>query len=69
MGEALAALHRRCTDLRFLGSYPRATVPAGSGASSPPVAAPVRGQERTDYDAAARWLSALREVPGEALPS
>ncbi|HEY2193525.1 MAG TPA: prephenate dehydratase [Actinomycetospora sp.] len=68
MGEALAALHRRCTDLRFLGSYPRARVPAGSTAPSPPVAPPVPGQEGADYDAAARWLTALREVPGEALP-
>ena len=44
-------------------------MPAGSTASSPPVAAPVRGQESADYDAAARWLTALREVPGEALPT
>ena len=28
MGEALAALHRRCDRVRFLGSYPR----AGNGA-------------------------------------
>jgi prephenate dehydratase len=68
MGEALAALHRRCTELRFLGSYPRAVVPPGSTAPSPPVAPPVAGQERADYEAAARWLTALREVPGEVLP-
>jgi prephenate dehydratase len=68
MGEALAALHRRCTELRFLGSYPRAGVPPGSTAPSPPVAPPVPGQEVADYEAAARWLTALREVPGEALP-
>lgn len=67
MGEALAALHRRCTELRFLGSYPRATVPSGSTAPSPPVAAPVAGQETADYDAAAGWLNALREVPDDAL--
>jgi prephenate dehydratase len=69
MGEALAALHRRCTELRFLGSYPRATVPSGSTAPSPPVAPPVPGQQGADYDAAARWLTALRAVPGEPLPS
>jgi prephenate dehydratase len=67
MGEALAALHRRCTELRFLGSYPRATVPPGSTAPSPPVAPPVAGQETADYDAAAGWLNALREVPDDAL--
>lgn len=67
MGEALAALHRRCTELRFLGSYPRATVPPGSTAPSPPVAPPVQGQGTVDYDAAARWLNALREVPDDAL--
>lgn len=60
MGEALAALHRRCTDLRFLGSYPRAEVPASSTAPSPPVAAPVPGQGAGDYEAAAAWLDALR---------
>lgn len=66
MGEALAALHRRCTDLRFLGSYPRAEVPASSTAPSPPVAAPVPGQDVADYEAAAAWLHALRapEPPG-----
>jgi prephenate dehydratase len=67
MGEALAALHRRCTELRFLGSYPRATVPPGSTAPSPPVAPPVAGQGTADYDAAAGWLNALREVPDDAL--
>ncbi|MFC5062746.1 prephenate dehydratase [Actinomycetospora atypica] len=60
MGEALAALHRRCTELRYLGSYPRAEVPASSTAPSPPVGAPVPGQGAADYEAAAAWLDALR---------
>jgi prephenate dehydratase len=67
MGEALTALHRRCTDLRFLGSYPRATVPSGSTAPSPPVAATVAGQGPEDYAAAEDWLRALRAV--RSLPS
>src|SRR5829696_2346413 len=31
MGEAMAALHRRCDRVRFLGSYPRATNGASDG--------------------------------------
>lgn len=33
--EALAALHRRCDDLRFLGSWAAATPSAGSGPDDP----------------------------------
>ncbi len=53
MGEALAALHRRCDHVRFLGSYPR----AGSGAASPSSApvGPLGG-----WVAAQEWLAALR---------
>jgi len=29
----------------------------------------VPGQQGPDYDAAARWLTALREVPDEPLPT
>ncbi len=52
VGEALAALHRTCADVRVLGSYPRAD---GSAAQ---VAA---GTADGDYDAAAGWLAGLRE--------
>ena len=40
MGEALAALRRGCTDVRFLGSYPQAVAPEApsSRARSEPVA-------------------------------
>jgi prephenate dehydratase len=49
--DALAALHRRCSELRFLGSYPRAdrvrtTVLSGSTDS--------------DYAAASAWLDQVR---------
>src|SRR5918998_5052263 len=38
MGEALAALHRRCDEVRFLGSYPRANgVATGRGVGAPAV--------------------------------
>jgi prephenate dehydratase len=52
VGDALAALHRRCHELRFLGSYPKAD---GS-----PTAA---GADNTDaaYAAADRWLSDVRD--------
>lgn len=46
VAEALAALHRRCTDLRFLGSWPAAVPDPGS----PP---PPPGD-------AARWVSSMR---------
>jgi prephenate dehydratase len=52
VGDAIAALHRTCADVRYLGSYPRkdghqAPIPAG----------------RTDpeFGAAASWLRTIRE--------
>lgn len=35
VAEALAALHRRCTELRFLGSWPAASPEAGSAPPAP----------------------------------
>ena len=60
MGEALAALYRRCDDVRFLGSYPR----AGNGAASPSSGpeGPLGGSD--GFAAAQEWLAALRA--GEA---
>lgn len=55
MGEALAALHRRCTEVRFLGSYPRAGV---LGAEPPPPPDP--GHVPDEWARAARWLAAVR---------
>ncbi|MBE1550468.1 prephenate dehydratase [Mycobacterium sp. OAS707] len=46
VAEALKALHRRCADVRFLGSWP-----TGSAAGSTP----------PELDEAARWLTQLRE--------
>ncbi len=45
VAEALRALHRRCADVRYLGSWPTGE-PAGAG---PP-----------QWDEASRWLSRLR---------
>jgi prephenate dehydratase len=45
VAEALKALHRRCTDVRYLGSWP-----TGDLAGAPP----------PQWDDAARWLSGLR---------
>jgi len=47
VAEALKALHRRCADVRFLGSWP-----TGSAAGSAP----------PQLDEASRWLTQLREV-------
>ena len=50
VAEALKALHRRCTDVRYLGSWP-----TGDIAGAPP----------PQSDDAARWLSGLREGPAQ----
>jgi prephenate dehydratase len=47
VGDALAELHRRCTWVRFLGSYPR------TGESRP-------GPDPTGFTGAREWLSAVR---------
>jgi prephenate dehydratase len=51
VGDALAALHRRCRELRFLGSYAKAD-------GVPSSVAP--GNAEADYAAATDWLKALR---------
>ncbi|OIN81941.1 prephenate dehydratase [Mycobacterium malmoense] len=51
VAEALKALHRRCADVRYLGSWPTGSA---AGVVPPPV------------DEAARWLARLREgKPGQ----
>lgn len=47
VGDALAELHRRCTWVRFLGSYPR------TGAPRP-------GPDQAGFTAARQWLRAVR---------
>ncbi|TAL17428.1 MAG: prephenate dehydratase [Frankiales bacterium] len=51
VGEALAALHRTCAEVRVLGSYPRAD---GAAASVP------AGTSDADFRAAGAWLERLR---------
>ena len=51
VGDALAALHRRCDDLRFLGSYPKA-----EGTSS----TVQEGNTDADFTAAWAWLAHVR---------
>ncbi|WP_328311042.1 prephenate dehydratase [Actinomycetospora sp. NBC_00405] len=64
MGEALAALRRRCTDVRFLGSYPRARLdgPRGDAVSGRGEQEP--GQTLKDHAEAASWVAALRDGTG-----
>jgi prephenate dehydratase len=52
VGEALAALHRVCDDVRFLGSYPRA-----DGRENKPV--PDSAGDAA-FDRAATWLETIR---------
>jgi prephenate dehydratase len=60
MGEALAALHRRCDRVRFLGSFPRAAGSAEpvSGVGAPAV--PLSGASPAAYRAAFEWLADVR---------
>jgi prephenate dehydratase len=52
VGEALAAMKRLCADVRFLGSYPAAdNIPLNERA----------GTKDGDFEAANRWVAALRE--------
>ena len=51
VADALAALHRRCQELRFLGSYPKADgTPTIAGADN----------ADADYAAAAAWVTKVR---------
>ncbi|SFN17050.1 prephenate dehydratase [Pseudonocardia ammonioxydans] len=63
MGEALAALHRRCDQLRYLGSFPRSDEPAPVAGSGSPVVPPAAAT-LDDYAASERWLAAIREGAG-----
>jgi len=58
MGEALAALHRRCDRVRFLGSYPRAANGNGGGAVASPIA--LGTTDRDVFAAAQEWLDGVR---------
>lgn len=60
VGDALAALHRRCISVRYLGSYPRTGgspgPSGGNGATS--------ADRSAGFAAATRWLAAVREGRG-----
>ncbi|GAY09215.1 prephenate dehydratase [Pseudonocardia sp. N23] len=62
MGEALAALHRRCDEVRYLGSYPRAAGLEGNGSHRGPgaPAVPMSTAGEREFTAAQEWLAALR---------
>ncbi|MBO0876525.1 MAG: prephenate dehydratase, partial [Pseudonocardia sp.] len=57
MGEALAALHRRCLRVRYLGSYQRGCEPDG-GRRTPAARTARNGEGR--FAAAAAWLDGVR---------
>jgi prephenate dehydratase len=63
MGEALAALHRRCDRVRFLGSYPRAgNGQPGNGRPGGGPASPVAlgAADAAVFAAAQEWLRGVR---------
>ena len=47
MGEALQGLRRICADVRFLGSYPRATAVGADAGAAPPTGSRRRPAPRT----------------------
>ncbi|HEX5405426.1 MAG TPA: prephenate dehydratase [Pseudonocardiaceae bacterium] len=55
LGDAVAALRRRCTSVRFLGSYPKAD-------GLPTTPAP--GTTDADFQAAADWVAQVRQGHG-----
>jgi len=55
VGDALAALHRSCEEVRFCGSYPR----SDGGATTPRP-----GTANADFRGAAEWLQQARRGPG-----
>ena len=55
LGDALAALRRRCTSVRFLGSYPKADGLATT---------PAPGTTDADFQAAQDWVTQVREGHG-----
>lgn len=55
LGDAVAALRRRCASVRFLGSYPKAD---GLGTE------PAAGTTDDDFHAAAEWVRRIREGRG-----
>jgi prephenate dehydratase len=52
VGEALMGLHRICSDVRFLGSYPQAVLGARPG--------PPAGKSDAEFADAAGWLARIR---------
>jgi prephenate dehydratase len=57
VGEALMGLHRICSDVRFLGSYPQAGPPAVAGH---PTGHAVTAKSEAEFLAAAGWLARIR---------
>ncbi|MGI8879195.1 MAG: prephenate dehydratase [Jatrophihabitans sp.] len=53
VGDALAAIHRICADVRFLGSYPRA-----DGVQGPVLI----GRSDPDFADATAWLASVRDT-------
>jgi prephenate dehydratase len=55
VGDALAALHRHCSQVRFLGSYPQA---------EPAVRGELVAASNEDFTAAADWVAEVRQGVG-----
>jgi prephenate dehydratase len=58
VGDALAALHRICAEVRYLGSYPQASLP---GRDRRPEEVPA-GRTDAEFAGAAGWLAKIRDT-------
>jgi prephenate dehydratase len=57
VGEALMGLHRICSEVRFLGSYPQARPPAAGGQATGPA---VAAKSDAEFLEATGWLARIR---------
>jgi prephenate dehydratase len=64
VGEALMGLHRICSDVRFLGSYPEASPLGAEPSAEPGISAAISNKSDEEFIEAADWLARIRSGRG-----